>query len=295
MTILSKLPEAKGVYRENAELSKMCWFGVGGVADVFFKPYDTEDLAFFLKNKPKDIPHFILGVGSNVLIRDSGFKGVVIRLGREFNYVKFGEEKVIAGGATLDLNVAVHSAENGYAGLEFLSGIPGTIGGAIQMNAGAYGTEVKDVLISAKAVDEEGNIIELQNHDFGFKYRSHSLKIPYIFTEATFKSSLGNASEIKINLDEIQQRRISTQPIRSKTGGSTFKNPEGMKAWELIDKAGCRGLEIGGAQVSEKHCNFFINTGHATAEDLEDLISEVKNRVFNNSGILLQEEIKIIG
>ena len=294
MTILSRLPQVRGSYRENADLSKMCWFGVGGIANVFYKPQDAEDLSFFLKNKPKDIPHFVLGVGSNILISDSGFKGVVIRLGREFNYVKFEGDEVIAGAATLDLNVAIASADNGYAGLEFLSGIPGTIGGALQMNAGAYGSEVKDILISAKAIDEDGNIIELKNHDFGFKYRGHNLNNPFIFTEATFQSNRGNAEEIKLKLNEIQEKRASTQPIRSKTGGSTFKNPDGIKAWELIDKAGCRGLKVGGAQVSEKHCNFFINTGDATAQDLEDLMNLVKKRVFETSGIMLHEEIKVI-
>lgn len=294
MTMLSRLPQVRGSYRENADLSKMCWFGVGGIADVFYKPHDTKDLSHFLKNKPKDIPHFVLGVGSNILISDSGFKGVVIRLGREFNYVKFESDKVIVGAATLDLNVAIASADHGYAGLEFLSGIPGTIGGALQMNAGAYGSEIKDILISAQAVDEDGEIFTLNNEDFGFKYRGHNLSKSYIFTEATFKSELGNPEEIKAKLSQIQEKRASTQPIRSKTGGSTFKNPEGMKAWELIDKAGCRGLKIGGAQVSEKHCNFFINTGDATAQDLEDLIILVKKRVFETSGIMLHEEVKVI-
>jgi len=294
MSLLDKLPKVEGAYRENANLGKMCWFQVGGSADVLFKPKDAQDLAYFMANKPKDIPYFIFGVGSNVIIRDEGFRGVAIRLGRGFTNIECDGSVITAGAGALDLNVAHFSAQSSVAGLEFLSGIPGTIGGALAMNAGAYGTEIKDVLISAKAVTQAGEIIELPNADFGFQYRSNALDNSLIFTEATFQGLKGNQANIEEEIAKIQSARESTQPIRSRTGGSTFTNPDGHKAWQLIDEAGCRGLQIGGAQVSEKHCNFFINTGNATAQDLENLIKEVQSRVLKTSGVELKAEIRII-
>lgn len=295
MSFINRLPKVLGDYRENANLGKMCWFQVGGVADILFKPKDISDLCQFLANKPSDVPYFVFGVGSNILIRDAGYRGVAIRLGREFTITSHNRDIITTGAGALDLNVALYSATAGISGLEFLSGIPGTIGGALAMNAGAYGTETKDVLISAKAVTSTGELKEFSNKDFGFRYRSQSLDPSLIFVEASFKGNLETTEVIKNKIEKIQSDRASTQPIKSRTGGSTFKNPEGHKAWQLIDQAGCRGLKIGGAQVSEMHCNFFINTGDATASDLENLIYEVQNRVLKTSGISLQEEIKFIG
>ncbi len=295
MSLINRLPTVTGDYRENANLGKMCWFQVGGATDVLFKPKDVSDLCNFLANKPDDIPYFVFGVGSNILIRDSGFRGVAIRLGREFTTISHSENIIKAGAGALDVNVALYSATVGVAGVEFLSGIPGTIGGALAMNAGAYGTEVKDILISAKAITQKGELKEFSNKDFGFRYRGQNLDPSLIFVEASLQGRTGTSEVVKNKIEEIQNRRESTQPIRSKTGGSTFQNPEGHKAWQLIDQAGCRGLKIGGAQVSEMHCNFFINTGDATASDLENLINEVKSRVLKNSGIELHEEIRFIG
>lgn len=295
MSIINQLPKVQGDYRENANLGKICWFQVGGVADVLFKPKDTDDLSNFLKNKPKNIPHVVIGVGSNLLIRDAGFRGVVIRLGREFNFIKHDSSAVYTGAATLDVNVATYSQMEAISGLEFLAGIPGTIGGALAMNAGAYGTEIKDVLITAKAVNDLGEIREFRAQDIGYVYRGKSLGNEWVFTECALKGAAGDKNVIKEKIEKIQSDRSSTQPIKSRTGGSTFKNPEGYKAWELIDKAGCRGLQIGGARVSDMHCNFFINTGDATASDLENLILEVKRRVKESSGVDLNAEIKIIG
>lgn len=295
MSILERLPKVEGDYREKANLGKICWFQVGGDAEVLFKPKNTNDLANFLKNKPSDIPHTIIGVGSNLLIRDTGFKGVVIRLGREFNFIKHENHLVHVGAASLDVNVALYTENELIAGLEFLAGIPGTIGGALAMNAGAYGSEIKDVLVSATAVNEKGEIREFTNSEIGYVYRGKTLGSEWIFTECKLQGCKGEKAEIKEKIEKIQNARATTQPIKSRTGGSTFKNPEGHKAWELIDKAGCRGLQIGGARVSDMHCNFFINTGDATASDLEKLIKEVQKRVLENSGIALHPEIKIIG
>jgi UDP-N-acetylmuramate dehydrogenase len=295
LRMIDRLPKVSGIYREDADLSKLCWFQVGGKAKILYKPKDARDLSCFITDKPKEIPYFILGAGSNLLIKDTGFNGVIIRLGREFNYVKFQDTKVIVGGSTLDINVSEACRDQGIAGLSFLSGIPGTIGGAIAMNAGAYGKEMKDILISAKAINEAGDIVNLKNEEFRFHYRGKELEGKWIFVEAVLQGVKGNKDEISDEISEIQKQRTITQPIKNRTGGSTFKNPVGYKAWELIDKAGCRGLKIGRAEVSPIHCNFFINTGTATAQDLEDLINEVKKRVFEKTKIRLEEEIKIIG
>ncbi len=293
--MLSLMPNLRGRIRSNASLAKMCWFGVGGEVAYLFQPADTEDLVYFIKNMPANLSYFVFGVGSNIIIRDSGYNGIAIRLGRGFNYISHEEKVVRVGGAVLDLNVALFSQENSISGLEFLSGIPGTIGGAIAMNAGAYGKEIADILLSVKGVNAAGEVISLANHELGLEYRKNKVAKDYIFIEATFVAERGNQEEIARRIKEIQVQRGSTQPVKSKTGGSTFKNPVGKKAWQLIDEAGCRGLQIGGAQVSEMHCNFFINTSDATAQDLIDLIQTVKDKVFNNSGIMLEEEIKIVG
>lgn len=295
MILIDKLPEVKGNYRENSSLAKVTWFQVGGAAEVLFRPFDVLDLSCFLKNVNPDIPITVFGVGSNILVRDGGVDGVVIRMGRNFANMYTDTDKVVVGAGCLDVNVAKFAMENGLGGLEFLVGIPGTIGGALAMNAGAYRNEIKDVLVSVEAVDGSGRILNLSCDDFGFSYRKNSLPKEIIFTSAVLQAKRDSKESIKKKMDEISAQREETQPIRSRTGGSTFKNPHGQKAWQLIDKAGCRGLVLGGAQVSEKHCNFLINNGDATASDLEELGEEVRKRVKENSGIELEWEIKIIG
>ena len=289
------LPEVRGSYRYDAPLAGTNWFGVGGAAEVLFKPADAADLSHFLKNKPKDLSVTVIGVGSNLIVRDGGIKGVVIRLGRGFTEVKVEGEIVEAGAAVLDLNLARYAASEGRAGLEFFSGIPGTVGGALAMNAGAYGSETKDVLIKAEAVTPAGEIVTLSVADMKYEYRKYNGPAGLIFTRAWFKSTAEAPEVVSARIAEIQAKREATQPIRERTGGSTFKNPDGHKAWELIDRAGCRGLKIGGAQMSELHCNFMINTGGATAADLEALGDTVIDRVKAASGVGLNWEIKRIG
>jgi UDP-N-acetylmuramate dehydrogenase len=289
------LPNVRGQYRFDAPLSKTNWFGVGGPADVLFKPEDTEDLAYFIRHKPADLPVTVIGVGSNLIVRDGGIRGAVVRLGRFFNEVKREGEVLLAGAAMLDVNLAKLSASMGRAGLEFMSGIPGTVGGALAMNAGAYGREVKDVLIKAEAVTRAGEVIEVSVADMHYSYRHYGGPEGVIFTRAWFDTSADEPAVIEARIAEIQAKREATQPIRERTGGSTFANPEGHKAWELIDAAGCRGLTIGGAQMSTLHCNFMINTGNATAAELEALGEEVRARVRAQSGVELHWEIKRIG
>lgn len=293
--MINNLPKVRGSYRENFLLSKVTWFGVGGCAQILFKPADIEDLSYFLKTKSPNIPYLVLGVGSNILVRDSGVKGVVIRLGKEFTEVTHNENYLTAGAGALDLNVSNYCLDNSLEGLEFLSGIPGVIGGALAMNAGAYGQEISNHLIKLEALDEHGNLITIKQEDCGFQYRSSNLNKNLIFTKAYFKIKAGDKNLIAKRMEDIQQQREQSQPIRNKTGGSTFKNPQGHKAWQLIDQAGCRGLRVGDAIMSEKHCNFLINQGSATASEIEQLGEQVRKAVFNNSGIMLEWEIKIIG
>ncbi len=294
-SIIERLPKVRGSYRLGVDLSKITWFRVGGHAEVLFKPENSNDLADFLRNVPKDIPVNIIGVGSNLLVRDGGIDGVVIKLGKGFTQIEYDNKMIIAGAGALDLNVALFAHACAASGLEFLSGIPGTIGGALAMNAGAYGSDIASILIKAEAVDMEGNKHILENKDFRFIYRGHSLENNYIFTKAYFKAQDGNKEDIARRMSEIQMAREDTQPIHTRTGGSTFKNPQGKKAWELIDEAGCRGLIIGGAQVSEKHCNFLMNIGDAKAKDIEMLGEEVRCKVREKSNIDLEWEIKRIG
>ena len=293
--LIARLPAVRGRYTENAPLGPVTWFRVGGPAEVMFRPVDAEDLAGFLAGKPDDVPVTVLGVGSNLLVRDGGVAGVVVRLGRGFAAIDVEGEGVIAGAGALDVNVALVARDAGIAGLEFLSGVPGTIGGALRMNAGAYGAEIKDVVVDARAVDGEGGVHDLDPQDLGFGYRSCSVPRDWIFVSARFRGRLGDRAAIARRTEEIRTAREQTQPVRSRTGGSTFANPPGGKAWELIDRAGCRGLTRGGAQVSEKHCNFLINTGNATAADLEALGEEVRRRVFETAGVGLEWEIQRIG
>jgi UDP-N-acetylmuramate dehydrogenase len=281
--------------RERADLSKSNWFRVGGPAEWLFRPEHSNDLAAFLALLPSHIPVTVLGVGSNLIVRDGGLDGVVIRLGRGFTQITAQGETITAGAAALSLNVALVACEQGVAGLEFLSGIPGTIGGAVWMNAGAYESDTSKVLVEAEIVERSGHVKRLSNQDIGFSYRHSSLPEGAIVTQAILHGTSGNRHEIATRIRDIGNARESTQPIHSRTGGSTFKNPPGHKAWELIDRAGCRGLTMGGAQVSEKHCNFLINTGNATAKDLETLGEEVRARVKAATGIELEWEIKRLG
>ena len=292
--LIERLPQVRGRLTEDASLGAVTWFGVGGPADVLFRPADRDDLVHFLQGKPADVPVTVIGVGSNLLVRDGGVRGVVIRLGRGFVGIAVRDNRIHAGAAALDLAVALTARDHALAGLEFLSGVPGTIGGALRMNAGAYGGDMARVLVSAEAVDGSGKIHTLTAADMKFAYRSSGTPGDFIFTGAVLQAVPGERNVIAQRIVEIENERQASQP-RSKTGGSTFVNPPGLRAWELIDRAGCRGLQIGGAQVSEKHCNFLINTGSATAHEIETLGEEVRRRVFASTGVRLEWEIKRIG
>ncbi len=294
-TLLDRLPAVRGRYSENAPLGQLTWFRVGGPAEVMFRPADADDLAGFLANKPADVPVTVLGVGSNLLVRDGGVPGVVVRLGRPFARIETEGDGVSVGAAALDLNVALTARDAGIAELEFLCGVPGTIGGALRMNAGAYGSEMKDVVVMARVLDEAGGVHDLTTEDLGFRYRGCGVPAGWLFVAARLRGRAGDPVSIGRRMAEIRDARERTQPIRTRTGGSTFANPAGRKAWELIDEAGCRGLERGGAKVSEKHCNFLVNTGGATAADLEALGEDVRRRVFEISGVTLEWEIRRIG
>jgi len=258
-------------------------------------PEDESDLSHVLANLPREISVTVIGLGSNLIVRDGGVEGVVIRLGRGFNEIAVEDNRVRAGTAAPDLRVAKAAQEAGIAGLAFLRGIPGSIGGALRMNGGAYGRETKDILIEARGVDRAGNVRTYSNTEMGFTYRHCGVADDVIFTQAVFEGAPGDPAAIAAEMNEITEKRETTQPVKSRTGGSTFKNPEGHKAWQLIDAAGCRGLVVGDAQVSELHCNFLINRGNATAADIENLGEEVRRRVFQQSGLELQWEIKRIG
>lgn len=293
--LVSRLPQVRGQYRENYIVAPTTWFRVGGPSEVLYKPADFEDLSFFLKAKSRDIVCTTIGVGSNLLVRDGGVPGVTLRLGKGFNNIALYEGYLDVGASVLDSSVATLAGTEGLKDLEFLSGIPGTIGGALRMNAGCYGTEIQDVLISAFVLDSKGVLHTLTPHDLGFSYRHCGIPTNWVFVGARLRAKTGDKKAIQDRLAQIAQEREHAQPIRSRTGGSTFANPAGKKAWELIDQAGCRGLTIGGAQVSEKHCNFLINTGTATAQDLEELGETVRERVLDHSGVTLRWEIQRIG
>jgi UDP-N-acetylmuramate dehydrogenase len=293
--LIDRLPPVRGRITADAPLAGVTWFRVGGPAEVMFRPADREDLAGFLAGLPAEVPVTVIGVGSNLLVRDGGVPGVVIRLGKGFAGIRAEQSHVHAGAAALDLNVARVAAEAGIAGLEFLSGIPGTIGGALRMNAGAYGRELVDVIVEAEALDRRGETHRLSKQGLGLTYRHSSVPEDWIFTQAELVGAPGDTAAILARLAEIQSAREATQPIRSRTGGSTFANPPGHKAWELIDRAGCRGLALGGALVSEKHCNFLINAGGASAADIEELGETVRRRVREATGLELRWEIRRIG
>jgi len=291
-----KLPNLKGRLAANALLSDITWFRVGGPAQVLFSPADEADLAYLLKGAPRDVPVTVVGLGSNLLVRDGGLPGIVIRLGRGFAGASAEPgSRVRAGTAMPDVKVARAAAEAGIAGLAFYRGIPGSIGGALRMNAGAHGTETKDVLIEARAVDRQGNIHTLSLADMGFSYRHSSVPQDFILTQALFQGTPGDPEKILREMEDVADYREKNQPIRERTGGSTFKNPPDASAWKLVEDAGCRGLRVGGAKVSDMHCNFLINEGGATAEDIEQLGETVRARVKSKSGITLQWEIVRIG
>lgn len=297
--LIERLPRVNGEYIENFNLGRQTWFKVGGPAEIAYTPADLTDLRYFLAETPRDIPITVMGVGSNLLVRDGGVAGVVIRLGARFGNIEIDDDIVKVGAMALDIQVARAAAQANVTGLEFLSGIPGAIGGALRMNAGAYGSEIKDVLVRAQAVDRAGVLNVLLPDAFGFSYRHCTVPEDWIFVGADLIARPGDPAEIATRMAEIAAARGDAQPIRTRTGGSTFKNPSNeagaAKAWELIDKAGCRGLVIGGAQVSEQHCNFLINTGSATADDLETLGETVRRRVREETGVTLEWEIKRIG
>lgn len=303
---IEELPAVRGRYTENAPIGAQGWFKCGGSAAVQFKPADIFDLQEFLKNCPPDIPVHVFGALSNTIIRDGGLDGVVIRLGREFSEIGVYEDTVNCGALALDANVAQVAADAGLSGVEFFSGIPGTIGGALRMNAGCYGCETKDVLVLCEAFDRQGNSIVMKPEDMHMTYRHVDVPDDYIFIGASFRGVPDDPAVVSARMREIKERREASQPIREKTGGSTFANPSGedleraglnpdTKVWQLIDSVGGRGLMVGGAQMSEKHCNFMINTGAATAADLENLGEELRKRVLEKYGITLRWEIKRIG
>lgn len=298
--LIESLPQVRGRYTEDAPLGTTTWFRVGGPAEVVFRPADIEDLQTFLDGLTVGIPVTPLGVASNVLVRDAGIAGVVIRLGRGFSGISREGDAFVVGAAVLCPNLALSGLQAGLAGLEFLSGVPGSLGGALRMNAGAFGGEIKDVLDWAEAVDPAGRLHRLSCDELQYGYRHSGLPEGWVFVRARLRGTPGDSEAIRERVDAIRSAREESQPLRTRTGGSTFKNPPppvagGPKAWELIDAAGCRGLRRGGAMVSEKHCNFLVNTGSATAGELEALGEEVRERVHTHSGVSLEWEIRRIG
>ncbi|MGA7490153.1 MAG: UDP-N-acetylmuramate dehydrogenase [Xanthobacteraceae bacterium] len=292
----ARLPDLRGRLMANQPLAELTWFRVGGSAQVLFVPEDEADLAYLLGRLPPDIPVTVIGLGSNLIVREGGVPGVVIRLGRGFGEVKVEDgTRIRAGAAVPDVKVSRTAQEAAIAGLAFFRGIPGAVGGALRMNGGAYGRETKDALIEARGVDRRGRVHVLSNTDMHYTYRHCGAPDDIIFTQALFAGVPGDPATIATEMEKITESREATQPIKSRTGGSTFKNPPGQKAWQLIDAAGCRGLKVGDAQVSEMHCNFLINLGGASATDIETLGETVRARVRENSGVALEWEIKRIG
>jgi UDP-N-acetylmuramate dehydrogenase len=292
----SRMPDLRGRLLANQSLAELTWFRVGGPAQVLFMPDGEDDLAYFLKHLPAEVPVTVVGLGSNLIVRDGGVPGVVVRLGRGFTDVTVEPDaRVRAGTGVPDVKVARAAQEAAIAGLAFYRGIPGAIGGALRMNGGAYGRETKDALIEARGVDRQGNIRVFSNADMHYTYRHCGAPDDVIFTQALYQGAPGDPAAIAAEMDKITESREATQPIKSRTGGSTFKNPPGHKAWQLIDAAGCRGFKVGNAQVSEMHCNFLINLGGASAADIETLGETVRKRVKENSGVELDWEIKRIG
>ncbi len=302
MSVVDTLPSVRGKLTENANLAKLVWFKSGGLAQWLFEPKDIDDLQQFLRELPAEIPIWPLGLGSNLIIRDGGIQGVVVRLGKAFAAVEtvskgtFGiDDILICGAGAPGISAASMARDHGIAGMEFLRGIPGTIGGAVRMNAGAYGREMKDILESADVVLRDGTLVTIPLADMGYTYRHSKLPAGSIVVAAKLRGKSGDPETIGAEMQRIADEREASQPLRTKTGGSTFKNPDDKKAWQLVDEAGCRGLQIGQAQVSEKHCNFLINLGGATSVDIEALGEEVRKRVKAHSGVDLQWEIQRVG
>ncbi|MCC7282358.1 MAG: UDP-N-acetylmuramate dehydrogenase [Acetobacteraceae bacterium] len=294
-SLLDRLPHARGRLQAAAPLADKTWFRVGGPAEVLFRPADLDDLVNFLAGCATDVPITVIGAASNLIVRDGGIAGVVVRLARGFGCIRIEPDGIVCGAGALDATLAEHAAGARLAGLEFLSGIPGTIGGAVVMNAGAYGTEIRDVLDWAELVGRDGRLLRLSGAELGLGYRHSQLPEGAIVVRARLRARPGDDAGIAARMAAIQDSRQSTQPVRARTGGSTFRNPPGLRAWELIDRAGCRGLSRGGAQVSEKHANFLLNTGAASAADIEGLGEEVRRRVHAATGVTLEWEIRRIG
>lgn len=289
------LPDLRGRMQAGVKLAPFTWFRVGGAAELLVRPADAADLSRFFANLAPELPVTVIGAASNLIIRDGGIPGIVVKLARGFSDIAIEADGVIAGAAALDATIAEHAAALGLAGLEFLSGVPGSLGGAVAMNAGAYGAEIVEVLDWAEIILRSGEIVRLRGHELGLAYRHANIPSGAVVSRARLRARPGETQLIAARMHEIKTSREATQPVRARTGGSTFRNPDGHKAWALIDAAGCRGMTLGGAQVSEKHCNFLINTGSATAADLESLGDAVRHRVHAQSGIDLQWEIRRIG
>jgi UDP-N-acetylmuramate dehydrogenase len=295
MSLRESLPEVRGRYSFDAAMSDQTWFRVGGPADVLYKPADLDDLIHFLKNRPESVPLYVVGAGSNLLVRDGGVRGIIIRLGRGFSSIERDGFLVAVGAAALDRTVAMSCGQWGLSGLEFLVGVPGTIGGAVKMNAGCYGTETKDRLVWADVLNFDGTLHRLTPDQLEMTYRHSNLRPDQIVIAAQFRCDEGDSAQILNRLDQLLAEREASQPVRGRTGGSTFRNPAGQSAWKLIDEAGCRGLMVGQAQVSEKHTNFLLNTDHCSAADLEELGERVRQKVKDKSGHNLRWEIVRMG
>jgi UDP-N-acetylmuramate dehydrogenase len=294
-SLVDRLPRVRGSYETMVDLGRMTWFRVGGPAEVLFTPADVADLSAFLKAKPTDVPVTVIGLGSNLLVRDGGVPGVVIRLGKAFNTIETDGLTLRCGAAAVDANIATAARDGAIAGLEFLTGIPGTIGGALRMNAGCYGREIQNICVSATALDSLGQVRKLTLADLGFSYRHCSVPEDWVFIGAELRGVKGDPDAITARIREIRTEREGSQPTQSRTGGSTFANPAEAKAWQLIDEVGGRGLVRGGAMVSDKHTNFLINTGNATSSDIEGLGEELRRRVKEKTGIRLEWEIRRLG
>ena len=293
---VATLPQVRGKLTPDAPLAPLVWFKSGGTAEYLFEPADEEDLVSFLRDLDPQVPVMALGLGSNLIVRDGGVPGVVVRLGKPFSKIRQLDETTLrCGGGASGILVSSTARDHGIAGLEFLRGIPGTVGGFVRMSGGAYGREVSDILVSARLVLRSGEVVEWPLEKLGYTYRHSEVPEGAVVVEATFQGVPGKPEAIAAEMDVIARTREESQPLRSRTGGSTFKNPAGHKAWVLVDAAGCRGLTIGGAQVSEKHCNFLLNLGSATSADIEALGEEVRRRVLANSGITLEWEIQRVG
>ncbi len=298
--LIATLPPVRGTLEENGSLKKYTWFRTGGPAEVLYTPADLDDLMVFMRGKPENVPITVLGLGSNVLIRDGGIPGIVIRLNKQFAMISVREENLLVGGSALDNSVAAAARDAGLTGLEYLSGIPGTIGGAIRMNAGAFDQATENVVVYARLIDDRGELHIRTAQDLGFDYRTSSIPEGWIVVGAMLKGIRAPRGKIAQKMEEIRQYREDSQPMRTQTGGSTFRNPKstdsaGRGAWEVINDAGCRGLKHGGAMISEKHCNFLINTGDASSSDIEELGEIVRKRVLSSTGVSLEWEIRRIG